>query len=177
MNNTKTIFKSLLIMIVAISLFTVSCSKDEGGTKTPTTPTIQKISATQITGVIKELGPLGDTTATDIDFSSMTEPTGGKADITKGASERKSLAKVKGTIKTALETPIPQASVTVTFAEGSEAAAQGNNKDLVATIVFTAKSGYEFDTTITDNTKYAYDAKAKTATLTLNIKPAAAWEK
>ena len=36
MNNTKTIFKSLLIMIVAISLFTVSCSKDEGGT--PTTP-------------------------------------------------------------------------------------------------------------------------------------------
>ena len=38
MNNTKTIFKSLLIMIVAISLFTVSCSKDEGGTKTPTNP-------------------------------------------------------------------------------------------------------------------------------------------
>ena len=170
MNNTKTIFKSLLIMIVAISLFTVSCSKDEGGTKTPTTPTIQKISATQITGVITELGPLGDTTATDIDFSSMTQPTGGKADITKGASERKSLAKVKETIKTALETPIPQASVTVTFAEGAEAAAQGNNKDLVATIVFTAKSGYEFDTTITDNTKYTYDAKAKTATLTLNIK-------
>ena len=32
MNNTKTIFKSLLIMVVAISLFTVSCSKDEGGT-------------------------------------------------------------------------------------------------------------------------------------------------
>ena len=170
MNNTKTIFKSLLIMIVAISLFTVSCSKDEGGTKTPTTPTIQKISATQITGVIKKLGPLGDKTATDIDFSSMTEPTGGKADIIKGASERKSLAKVKETIKNALETPILQASVTVTFAEGGNAAAQGNNKDLVATIVFTAKSGYEFDTTITGGTKYAYNKEKKTATLTLNIK-------
>jgi len=177
MNNTKTIFKSLLIMIVAISLFTVSCSKDEGGTKTPTTPTIQKISATQITGVITELGPLGDTTATDIDFSSMTQPTGGKADITKGASESKSLAKVKKTIKSALETPIPQASVTVTFKEGqaSDAAAKNSN-NLVATIVFIAKSGYEFDTTITEGTAYAYDAKAKTATLTLNIKPAAAWE-
>ena len=69
MNNTKTIFKSLLIMIVAISLFTVSCSKDEGGTKTPTTPTIQKITDANLTSTLKALGALGDTSATDIDFS------------------------------------------------------------------------------------------------------------
>ena len=173
MNNTKTIFKSLLIMIVAISLFTVSCSKDEGGTKTPTTPTIQKISATQITGVITELGALGDTTTTDIDFSKMTQPTGGNANITKEANESKSLAKVKGTIKSALETPIPQASVTVTFKEGETSdAAAGNSKDLVATIVFTAKSGYEFDESITadSETAYTYDKTKKTATLILTIK-------
>ena len=38
MNNTKTIFKSLLITVMALSLLAVSCSKDEGGTKTPTNP-------------------------------------------------------------------------------------------------------------------------------------------
>ena len=47
MNNTKTIFKSLLIMIVAISLFTVSCSKDEGGSKS-TDPTPITITANDI---------------------------------------------------------------------------------------------------------------------------------
>ena len=60
MNNTKTIFKSLLIMIVAISLFTVSCSKDEGGTKNPTNP-IVKVSAQNITDTLKGLGELKDT--------------------------------------------------------------------------------------------------------------------
>ena len=172
MNNTKTIFKSLLIMIVAISLFTVSCSKDEGGTKTPTTPTIVKVSADNITQTLKELGPLGDISNTDIDFSKMTNPANGTASITKEASESKSLTKVKRTIETVFQTPLAPVSVTLTFAEGSEAAAQGNNKDLVATIVFTAKSGFEFDESITGTgkTTYTYDKSAKTATLTLNIK-------
>ena len=167
MNNTKTIFKSLLIMIVAISLFTVSCSKDEGGTKTPTTPTIQKITDADLTSTLKALGPLGDTSNTDIDFSKMTEPTGGNANIQKEASESKSLAKVKETIETVFKTPLTPVSVTVTF---NTAAVAGNNSDLVATIVFTAKSGFEFDTTITGGTKYAYNKEKKTATLTLNIK-------
>ena len=170
MNNTKTIFKSLLIMIVAISLFTVSCSKDEGGTKTPTTPTIQKITDANLTSTLKALGALGDTSATDIDFSKMTDPAKGKATIQKAAAESKSLNKVKGTIQTVFQTPLTPVSVTVTFAEGGEAAAQGNNKDLVATIVFTAKSGFEFDTTITGGDNYTYDKDKKTATLTLNIK-------
>ena len=167
MNNTKTIFKSLLIMIVAISLFTVSCSKDEGGTKTPTTPTIQKITDADLTSTLKALGPLGDETTTDINFSKMTEPADVSANITKEASESKSLAKVKGTIQTVFQTPLTPVSVTVTF---DTAAAAGNKSDLVATIVFTAKSGFEFDTTITGGDNYTYDTNAKTATLTLNIK-------
>ena len=167
MNNTKTIFKSLLIMIVAISLFTVSCSKDEGGKKTPTTPTIQKITDADLTSTLKALGPLGDTSNTDIDFSKMTEPANGKATIQKAAAESKSLNKVKGTIQTVFQTPLTPVSVTVTF---SGAAASGKADDLVATIVFTAKSGFEFDTTITGGDNYTYDTNAKTATLTLNIK-------
>ena len=173
MNNTKTIFKSLLIMIVAISLFTVSCSKDEGGTKTPTTPTITKITDANLTETLKALGALGDTSATDIDFSKMTDPASGSATIQKAASERKSLEKVKGTIETVFKTPLTPVSVTLNF---SGSAAANNGSDLVATIVFTAKSGFEFDTTITGGTAYTYDAKAKTATLTLNIKPSGNWE-
>ena len=173
MNNTKTIFKSLLIMIVAISLFTVSCSKDEGGTKTPTTPTIQKITDANLTETLKALGELGDTSKTAINFGLMTDPANGKASITKAATEDKSLQKVKGTIETVFQTPITPVSVTVTF---DTAAAANNNKDLVATIVFTAKSGFEFDTTITGGDNYTYDTNAKTATLTLNIKPSGNWE-
>ena len=173
MNNTKTIFKSLLIMIVAISLFTVSCSKDEGGTKTPTTPTIQKITDANLTETLKALGPLGDTSATHIDFSKMTDPASGSATIQKAASESKSLTKVKETIQTVFQTPLTPVSVTLTFG-GS--AATGKADDLVATIVFTAKSGFEFDTTITGGDKYAYNKDKKTATLTLNIKPSGNWE-
>ena len=167
MNNTKTIFKSLLIMIVAISLFTVSCSKDEGGTKTPTTPTITKITDANLTETLKALGALGDTSATDIDFSKMTDPAKGKATIQKAAAESKSLNKVKGTIQTVFQTPLTPVSVTVTF---DPAATAGSQTDLTATIVFTAKSGFEFDTTITGGDNYTYDTNAKTATLTLTIK-------
>ena len=167
MNNTKTIFKSLLIMIVAISLFTVSCSKDEGGTKTPTTPTITKITDANLTETLKGLGELGDTSKTAINFGLMTDPANGTASITKASTEDKSLTKVKGTIQTVFQTPLTPVSVTVTF---DTAAAAGNQTDLKVTIVFTAKSGFEFDTTITGGNNYAYDAKEKTATLTLTIK-------
>lgn len=173
MNNTKTIFKSLLIMIVAISLFTVSCSKDEGGTKTPTNPTITKITDANLTQTLKELGELGDTSKTAINFGLMTDPANGTASITKASTEDKSLQKVKQTITTVFQTPLTPVSVTVAF---SGSAASGKTDDLVATIVFTAKSGFEFDTTITGGTKYTYNKEKKTATLTLNIKPSGNWE-
>ena len=54
--------------------------------------------------------------------------------------------------------------------------AQNNNSDLVATIVITANSGFEFGTTIIGGTKYTYDKEKKTATLKLNIKPSGNWE-
>ncbi|WP_288623506.1 hypothetical protein [uncultured Brachyspira sp.] len=177
MNNTKTIFKSLLIMIVAISLFTVSCSKDEGGTKAPTNPTIQKISATQLTTTLKELGKLGDTQTTAINFGLMTDPTDGNASITKAGTEDKSLQKVKDAITTVFKTPLIPVSVKLTL---DDAAKVGNATALKATIVITANSGFEFDETITKpasgETKYTYDASSNSATLILNIKPSGNWE-
>ena len=177
MNNTKTIFKSLLIMIVAISLFTVSCSKDEGGTKTPTTPTIQKITDANLTETLKALGELGDTSKTAINFGLMTDPANGTASITKVATEDKSLQKVKDAITTVFGTPLTPVSVKLTL---DDAAQVGNTTALKATIVITANSGFEFDETITKpasgEIKYTYDASGNSATLILNITPAAAWE-
>ena len=72
MNNTKTIFKSLLIMIVAISLFTVSCSKDEGGSK-PTAPSTPiTITADSITKGFTALGKTKNIDGLVFDFSGFT---------------------------------------------------------------------------------------------------------
>ena len=179
MKHTKNILKSLLITVMALSLLAVSCKKDEGGSKPtdPITPTIQKISATQLTKTLKELGKLGDTQTTAINFGLMTEPKDGKASITKAGTEDKKLQKVKDAITTVFETPLTPVSVKLTL---DDAAQVGNNTDLKATIVITANSGFEFDETITKpasgETKYTYDASGNSATLILNITPAAAWE-
>ena len=173
MKHTKNILKSLLITVMALSLLAVSCKKDGGGTKTPTTPTIQKITDANLTETLKALGELGDTSKIAINFGLMTDPANGTASITKASTEDKSLQKVKQTITTVFQTPLTPVSVTLTF---SGSAAASNGSDLVATIVFTAKSGFEFDTTITEGTAYTYDKTKKTATLTLNIKPSGNWE-
>ena len=176
MNNTKTIFKSLLIMIVAISLFTVSCSKDEGGTKTPTNPTIVKVSADQITGVLKGLGQLKDTDGSTVilDFSSIN-PQNGKATIS-GANQ--SFNKVKTALGNVASTPQNILEVTDNLSTITAKPGTGAEK-LSVDLTFKAKSGFEFDTTITSPDtsakKYNYDAGTKTAKLTLEITPANNW--
>ena len=174
MNNTKTIFKSLLIMIVAISLFTVSCSKDEGGTKTPTNPTIVKVSADNITQTLKGLGQLKDTDPSQtliLDFETMTEPANGSAEIS-GAN--KSFVKVKTALIEVFK--VQQNIVTVTTDLTDSTSQPKGSSVLEVNITFKANSGFEFDTTITDNSKYTYDGTAKTAKLTLKITPANPWE-
>lgn len=176
MNNTKTIFKSLLIMIVAISLFTVSCSKDEGGTKNPTNPTIVKVSAQNITDTLKGLGQLKDTGQAQtliLDFGTMSEPANGSANI---ANANKSFAKVKTALGNVASTP--QNILEVTDNLSTITAKPNANEALSVELTFKAKSGFEFDETITADsaTAYTYDKNNKTAKLTLKITPAAAWE-
>ena len=171
MNNTKTIFKSLLIMIVAISLFTVSCSKDEGGTKTPTNPT-PKDSATLLTDILKGLGPLngtgGEANVTMVDFSKMTKPQNGSASID-GAN--KSLTKVKPALD-----PLKKANFVnekIELTEDAKFSDPTGSASLDITLTFKAKAGYEFDESITgtDKKAYTYDKSKATATLILKISP------
>jgi len=174
MNNTKTIFKSLLIMIVAISLFTVSCSKDEGETKTPTTPTIVKVSADQITGVLTGLDDSKDTDGQTVILSLKNiDPKDGNAEIT-GASEN--FTKVTNALTTVFATPQTILTVTTDLKDKSK---PNNAEKLTVNIEFQANSGYEFDTTITSPDasakKYNYDTGAKKDTLQLGITPRVNW--
>ena len=175
MNNTKTIFKSLLIMIVAISLFTVSCSKDEGGTKAPTNPT-PKDSATLLTDILKGLGPLngtgGEAAVTMVDLSNIN-PKDGSATI---GNANKNYTKVKTALDPVLKkSNFKNGKIELTKDAQFPVSDPTGSTSLDIELVFKAIAPYEFDTTITKPAagakKYIYKDTDKTATLTLKITP------
>ena len=175
MNNTKTIFKSLLIMIVAISLFTVSCSKDEGGKTTPTNPT-PKNSEALLTDILKGLGPLPPS-ETVINFSKIVFNEDGTATID-GADNTKEGTdyKVVKILKTTFtvdnfkgEKIGLKANITVTPPSTQD------KTPLPVNITFIANTGYTFDDSIITGKRYSYDASTKEAKLTLKITPKENW--
>ena len=176
MNNTKTIFKSLLIMIVAISLFTVSCSKDEGGTKTPTTPTIKTISSADITTILKGLGDLKEGASTVILSFNNINPQSGSAEITDADNSKETSGQQKYKVVVALENTFKTTSFKnekIELTADLTIPTPSSSNDLSVDISFKAKSGYKFDPAIiggVDKT-YTYSAKDETVTLKLTIKP------
>ena len=178
MNNTKTIFKSLLIMIVAISLFTVSCSKDEGGTKTPTNPT-PKNSEALLTDMLKGLGELKDTDKTTVILNlANIDPQNGSAEIS-GANNSKQDSDYK--VVTVLKETFKKANFTgqITLKEDLTtitAPTAGGNNPLSVDITFIANEGYTFDTSITGGKRYTYTEGDKSAKLTLKISPEGTWQ-
>ena len=141
MNNTKTIFKSLLIMIVAISLFTVSCSKDEGGTKNPVNPAKPiTITANSITTAFAGLGTItiGKMNFNFADFDGSTKTTtitgtANKTDV--GISTKEDL-----TARIAL---ISVSGATVSGASENFKVDSGNSP-ITITITITPDSGNSF---------------------------------
>ena len=107
MKHTKNILKSLLIMIVAISLFTVSCSKDEGGSK-PTNPTPTKLevakqaAAKATTAAAAVTAVAGDTTAVTEAAKAVTEAA--KAVTTEAAKVKDKSTFDNGTLKEKVDT-------------------------------------------------------------------------
>ena len=179
MNNTKTIFKSLLIMIVAISLFTVSCSKDEGGTKTPTNPAKPiTITAKNITA-----GFTGLSTITigkmDFDFSSFD---GNASSLTKTGV----LAAVNDDTANFDKTKIEGKFTSGLKVSGATVAASAANTDnfgvdkaseITITITITPTSGNSFaaDTDLKPYTKDTTDTKSVKVTLTLKPENGKKW--
>ena len=174
MNNTKTIFKSLLIMIVAISLFTVSCSKDEGGTKTPTNPT-PKNSEALLTDILIGLGALPPSN-TVIDFNAIVFDEKGGATI-EGADNTKETGdyKVKTVLVNTFKTDNFNREIKLKEAPTVGDPTANSLQELSVDITFIENTGYTFDDSITKGKRYTYNDKDKTAKLTLKIKPKANW--
>ena len=174
MKHTKNILKSLLITVMALSLLAVSCKKDEGGSK-PTDPITPKNSEALLTDILRRLGPLGsDTSNPDVDFSKMTEPASGTANI-EGANKK--YATVKAALEGVLTTANFQSEkIGLTKAPTISGTKPNNTEALSVELIFKANTGYTFDDSIIKGSAYNYNATDKTAKLTLKITPAQAWE-
>ena len=174
MKHTKNILKSLLITVMALSLLAVSCKKDEGGSK-PTDPT-PKNSATLLTEMLKRLGPLGsDKSNPDVDFSKMTEPASGTANI-EGANKK--YTTVKAALEGVLTTANFQKEQIGLAADATIPSQPSGAEALSVELTFKANANYTFDDSIIKGSAYTYDGSQNPATakLTLKITPAQAWE-
>ncbi|WP_307971961.1 hypothetical protein [uncultured Brachyspira sp.] len=177
MKHTKNILKSLLIMVMALSLLAVSCKKDEGGSK-PTDPTPTTISEQNIVETLQGFNTVA-TGAGSVDF---------KTGVTKIEASI-ALQVVKGndtltlnTFKTKMKEElgkkvanIPGVTVAVadtTPTSGAEKPETANNKPVVFELTITAKTGYVLDAGIKG---YQTD---KTVKLTLKFTPSGTdkWE-
>ena len=156
MNNTKTIFKSLLIMIVAISLFTVSCSKDEGGTTTPTTPAKPiTITAQSITDGIKKAL---DGTVMKFTYTAPTSGNTATATATVAATKQDDLEALKNL-------PITISGATVE-AKVASVPKIDTTTAITITITITPNSGNSFAETLTP-----YTTTDGTVKVQLTLKP------
>ena len=98
MKHTKNILKSLLITVMALSLLSVSCSKDEGGTKNPVNPdTPITIDAKMLDSIVQALAKKFTLDGATIIYNNFTSVSG------KGSMSAEVSKDVSSKIKTELE--------------------------------------------------------------------------
>ena len=166
MKHTKNILKSLLIMVMALSLLAVSCSKDEGGTKNPVNPdTPITITAQNITDIIKKTTIT--TEGVSINFSSFN-PQNGSASLNATITKAVTLETLKTDLERALSIP---AGSTVTSTATAKVPNSDNSKDAV-TIKIEIDAGKN---TFADDVKTAYAVVGKVATVNITITPDKKW--
>ena len=166
MKHTKNILKSLLIMVMALSLLAVSCKKDEGGSK-PTNPTSITIDAATITAAIKMAGSTATITGATIDFDSLTIDEQGKANLTAKLSEAITLTTLKNELESGLSFTSGGATATAKAANNFPT---DNTKQENAVVNISIDAG---NNTLADDVKYKTDNKK--ATVELTITPDKKW--
>ena len=164
MKHTKNILKSLLIMIVAISLFTVSCSKDEGGSK-PTSPQNVVVDAATMTDVLSSI--FSSTTGGYFSQDITLNPASGTANVTLESGK---------TIDNNLKTELKNSIEAITTGYASVIKLTTSNVDSLSasakTLTLTmepANANVKFASDVTDKSKYNYDASTGKATLEVTI--------
>ena len=157
MKHTKNILKSLLIMVMALSLLAVSCKKNEGGSK-PTDPTPITITAENITTGFTALGGAKSLDGVVFDFSKFTAS---KPELT--AVSGKASANEK--LKAALENlGITIAGATVSSAVSGQIDVTGQ-ADITVKVTITPSANNTLDSKVSDS--YTVNNNAVEVTLTL----------
>ena len=167
MKHTKNILKSLLIMIVAISLFTVSCSKDEGGSK-PTNPTSITINAATINSVLSAKAAQSTFSGVELDFNNFT-PNSGEVTVNATINAEVNIDTLKTELTSAFTFNYNGASIKAE-ADTSFPTANTGNDNAIVNISINAGNN-----TFAKDVETAYKVSDKTATLKLTITPNKKW--
>ena len=165
MKHTKNILKSLLIMVMALSLLAVSCSKDEGGSK-PTSPQTVVVDAATITGELLSIFTSTVDTANSnlFELDSAAEPKQGS--VTVKAVAGKKITDIKDPLKNSInEVASKNASVIKLTSDDTKLDA---DKKLTLTME-PANANVKFASDVTDSQIYTYDASTGKATLVVTI--------
>ena len=165
MKHTKNILKSLIITLMALSLLSVSCSKDEGGSK-PTDPQTVDVDATTITGIVSAMFSMTvDDSQAALFASDTITPANGKASI--DTATGKKIGDIKTKLTTSIET-ITSAYASVVTLTSNVDTLSSSIKNLTLTMK-PANANVKFASDVTDGTTYTYDASKGEATLTVTI--------
>ena len=172
MKHTKNILKSLLIMVMALSLLAVSCKKDEGGSK-PTDPTVT-ISAANLLDSIKQIKAYKDTTLlvsfSKVDFSTTA---GESTEVTTEANQS-TFTEIQSGLKTTFDALANNTQFQVTTDINSVNKPADSEALNVTLTIKPATANIKFASDIIDGSKFKYQGGA--AVLTVKIKPSAAWK-
>ena len=167
MKHTKNILKSLLIMVMALSLLAVSCSKDEGGSK-PTSPTSITINAATINSVLSGKAAQSTFSGVVLDFKNFT-PTSGKATVNASINEEVTLNTLKTELTSSFTFNYNGATVK---AEADTTFPTDNTRKDNAIVNITIDAG---NNTFADDVSKSYTVKGKTATVAITITPNKNW--
>ena len=163
MKHTKNILKSLLIMVMALSLLAVSCKKDEGGSK-PTDPTPITINAATLTAAIQAAGKAAIITGATIDFDTLTIGDNGSANLEATLSKAITLTTLKSELESGLSFTSGGATASAKAADNFPT---DNTTSTAAVVNISIDAG---NNTFADDVKYKTDSK--NATVKLSITPA-----
>ena len=166
MKHTKNILKSLLIMVMALSLLAVSCKKDEGGSK-PTSPQTTEVNAETITRILSSMFSMTvDNSGASLFASDTITPASGKASIDT-ATGKKIDTDIKTKLKTSIET-ITSAYASVVTLTSNVDTLSSSSKNLTLTMK-PANANVKFASDVTDGKTYSYDAAKGEASLVITI--------
>ena len=164
MKHTKNILKSLLIMVMALSLLAVSCSKDEGK---PTSPQTTEVNAETITGILSAMFSMTvDDSQAALFASDTITPAKGKASINT-ATGKKIEKDIKTKLTTSIETITSSYASVVTLTSNVDTLST-SSKDLTLKMK-PANANVKFASDVTDGKTYTYDTSTGEASLTITI--------